>query len=515
MRIKALLLCTLATIFITTAYTASTIRIRDLKLYVDGRQFIIKGFPYNPVPEGYISIKLDNSGGGGLCSERLWPPYGQRLTGCFGHDFANGVRNPAGEPWFKQVWDRDFPIMRMLGANTIRLFNWTPFSKTFFRMFPDAIPNARSTDMAAEHNQFLDAAAAAGLKVIVPVTSDETLLRTTPDDILDKMARAVVEEAGNHTATLMYLVGNEINVCGDTEIRDIINKQMDRVRYYQLTRWNRFIPVSTTLVDLPNCYETLFQELHVDIMSTNAGYRDLNHKPLWEGEGVFPGMTTLTRRYNKPIWIPEFGMHQVNNSVNYARPYWWNGTWKEIIYGISIGGSVGGGSYVFSDEPWKAAPDQQHLGAITLVPRNDPNNPGKTSLDAGVYIADDWIQKDILFDAIRQGYPGDYQRYHWNANQFELAGITQSILPDAGPEPTPVPPPPVQPPRTPSSLIPPKPSNPKPNPGTSTVDPNPNPKPQVSTPGTPQQSQNIPAPPVNSAAVISASALAVLAWILI
>lgn len=506
MRGKTFVLFTLATLFIASAYAMSTIRINNLKLFVDGRQFIIKAFPYNPVPEGYSRINLDNSGGGGLCTERLWPPYGQRLNGCFGHDFANGVRNPAtGEPWFKQVWDRDMPIMRQLGANTIRLFNWTPFTKTFFQMYPTAYPDAKSVDMAAEHRPFLDGAASAGLKVVVPITSDEALLRNTPDDILDKMAKAAVEEAGNHTAVVMYLVGNEIDVCNDETIREIINRQMDRVRYYQLTRWNRFIPVSTTLVDLPNCYEKLFQELHADIISTNAGYRDLNHKPLWQGEGVFPGMTTLTQRYNKPIWIPEFGMHQVNNTINRERPYWWNGIWKEIIYGITLGGSLGGGSYVFSDEPWKAAPDQQHLGAITLVARNDRNNPGKTSMDPGVYIADDWYPKDIIFDAIRQGYPGEYQQYHWNANQFQLAGIQQAVLPDAGPEPTPIPPPPVQPPRTPSSLNPPKPR-------VSEKDPNPNP--EKSTPITPEESKAIPQPPVNSATVISISALAALVLIL-
>ena len=77
---KLLFLATLATL--CSIIYAETITVKDLKLYVDCEEFVIKGMAYNPVPLGIQSMKADLTEGAGFCSPKR-TPFGEWKSACF------------------------------------------------------------------------------------------------------------------------------------------------------------------------------------------------------------------------------------------------------------------------------------------------------------------------------------------------------------------------------------------------------------------------------------------------
>ena len=57
---------------------------------------------------------------------------------------------------------------------------------------------------------------------------------------------------------------------------DKLNKFMNYIRNYTLTKWSRFVPITVAIVDNPFAYEGLMASLDVDVFSSNAGYRGLD-----------------------------------------------------------------------------------------------------------------------------------------------------------------------------------------------------------------------------------------------
>ncbi len=87
-----------------------------------------------------------------------------------------------------------------------------------------------------------------------------------------------IDEVGNHPAILMFAFGNEMGVGVDPALRMTVNHYLDFIRNYTRTRWNREIPVTLGEVDLPNAYNLLAVDLHVDLLMTNAGkYRYIKY----------------------------------------------------------------------------------------------------------------------------------------------------------------------------------------------------------------------------------------------
>jgi hypothetical protein len=80
--------------------------VKNLKLFVDGTEFIVKGVCYHPEPLGMMTD-------GGLCTPRAHP-LGYLRNACYDQDFFDGTVRPDGPPegWFTSLWRRDFPLMR-------------------------------------------------------------------------------------------------------------------------------------------------------------------------------------------------------------------------------------------------------------------------------------------------------------------------------------------------------------------------------------------------------------------
>ena len=140
---------------------ASTVHVQGSRLIVDGDpSFVIKGIAYSPVPAG------QNGAGNG--------------------DFFL--------PHYNELWQRDLPLLRQLGCNTVRVYHWLP---------------------REDHTPFLDAAHASGVRVIV--TYDLTSAQFMPVGTAEQRQQIIgnfteqVTRYKAHPALLMWCFGNELN----------------------------------------------------------------------------------------------------------------------------------------------------------------------------------------------------------------------------------------------------------------------------------------------------------------
>ncbi len=150
---------------LSTLSTASTFSASGRDLFLNGQEFEIRGLCYQPTPIGESGAQ---------------PPFGDYYT------FS--ARN-------QELWDRDFPNFRKMGANVIRLYGWTP---------------------GADHTAFLDQAYNGGdqpvyvliNRYINPETDwlDETAINALLADW-----EAIATELADHPAIMGFLIGNEVN----------------------------------------------------------------------------------------------------------------------------------------------------------------------------------------------------------------------------------------------------------------------------------------------------------------
>lgn len=138
------------------------VEVRDNMLFVNGAPFWIQGICYSPVPIG---------------ESVSFAPKGDYFT-----------------PDFAYIWARDLPLIKAMGATTLRIYGWAA---------------------QADHTMFLDAVEAAGLKVLVTYyLGDATQNPVSTQDqrnqiIIDFVAQ--VNRYRDHPAILMWSFGNELN----------------------------------------------------------------------------------------------------------------------------------------------------------------------------------------------------------------------------------------------------------------------------------------------------------------
>jgi len=412
--------------------------VKNLKLYVEGREFFIKAMAYNPVPLGIANMTASGFMGGGLCSPKK-TVFNEYKSACFGSDYFDGVtanvdRLPPGpadnkgklKPWWQDVWLRDFPKLVDLGVNTLRIYNINFLTKKFFEMYPDEYPGVKDKSVAANHVPFLDLAHKYGLKVIMPIITDAAFLKGTPDALIDKHIDAQVQEQGGHPALLMWCIGNEMDIINDAGLRETVNAKIARIRRRTYEIHGRKIPVTSAVVDYPEKYEFMVQNLDVDVFTTNAGYRDIYMDPLWAGETitrsdgttfVFKGWKTLSKEYNKPLFVGEIGMHQLDDERTKELPDWFNQQWKAMVNHINDG-CIGACFFEYSDELNKFG-KQKHMGAVVLIENSKGN---QNSMQMNFWEPDLVKDKAFIYKAIREGIPGSFQKYHMNADPFKLIG---------------------------------------------------------------------------------------------
>jgi len=296
--------------------STSRVLIQGKTISVNDVSFQVKGVGYSPIPIGH--------------DPELRAPYGDYFTSDF-----------------HKIHERDFPLLRLMGANTLRIWGWQPY---------------------ADHTRFLDTAYNDGVDPIYMIAgfwidgahnidpNDTNNMREKiKQDFLD-----MVKIHKNHPAILMWCIGNELNAnwMYGQQLDDMFSLINEMALAAKQIEGRTFHPTTTALVDIN------FQ----NVIST---YNDrLPGLSVW-GVNVYRGktFTDLFSSYDpvseKPLIILEFGIDAMNN--NTQQEYELNGApeqseyaralWREIDQNKAtcIGGSIM--SYV--DEWWKGkhAPD--------------------------------------------------------------------------------------------------------------------------------------------------------------
>lgn len=369
----------------------------------------MKAMAYQPEPLGISQMPETGFGGAGLCSPKM-TPFGEWKSACWDSDYFDGSEDPERETpgpkqWFRALWERDFPLMKELGANTIRLYNVNPTTRLASEKFLESGWNNVSKPYGKDHIPFLDYAYESGLRVIFPLVSDESALTLDPEDLLIQKTKNLIDEVGDHPAVIMWAVGNELALeePGKKPLLDTVNQMMNLARDYTKEKHDRILPVTHCVADLPESYRFLSENLEVDVFCSNAGYRSDSLTDLFTGDESrnIPGWDELIAKNKVPLLIGEFGWLSINNTANYEHPDWFNKVWKDILDHID-NGCIGGVYFEFSDEKYKmSGPDQTQLGVIALEPyEKDGLN---TETDEDFFYADVAIRKEIIFDAVKEG----------------------------------------------------------------------------------------------------------------
>ena len=204
----------------------------------------------------------------GLCSvQRTFSssPQDAYQSACYDSDFYDGYNYPDRNPpppkagWFSALWERDLPKMAAIGVNTIRLYNVNPSNYLAYERY-NGMYNI--TMPGKNHIPFLDACAKYGIKVqfrlnacvrngffftltkvLWPLFADKWWVNNLPEEQLFFYMRTMIEEVGNHSAVLMYSLGNELNYYNGSDYNSfiktlgIVSRMMNYARNYQRTYW--------------------------------------------------------------------------------------------------------------------------------------------------------------------------------------------------------------------------------------------------------------------------------------
>ncbi len=185
---------------------AATVEIAQGHLLVDGDPFTITGVGYSPVPIGI--------------DPEITPPYGDYFT-------SN----------YSSIYDRDLPLLRQMGANTIRLWGW---------------------NNAAVHTDFLNKAYNNGVDPIYVIVTFWMGPSFYPD-ISSPFARAqiktdfgaMVAAHKNHPAILMWSIGNELNApwMYGNKLNDLFSLINEMAEVAHAEEGANYHPVTTPLLD--------------------------------------------------------------------------------------------------------------------------------------------------------------------------------------------------------------------------------------------------------------------------
>jgi len=290
--------------------TASRIMISDQSLSVNDAPFQVKGVGYSPTPIGH--------------DPEIRAPFGDYFTSDY-----------------QKIHERDFPLLRVMGANTLRLWHW---------------------DSNADHTKFLDAAyndgndamfVIAGFWISAGFNIDPNDAQNDREKIKQEFLD-MVQIHKNHPAILMWCIGNEVNADSmyGQKLDDLFSLINEMAIAAKQIEGRTYHPATTALVDvnierLINTYDSKVPGLSV--WGVNV-YRGKSFGDLFSSYG---GLS------EKPMIVLEFGIDAFDNTTK--QEYEMNGSseqsdyaralWREINQNKSI--CIGGSIMSYADEWWK------------------------------------------------------------------------------------------------------------------------------------------------------------------
>lgn len=282
------------------------VRIVNGRLLVDGQPFFIRGVGYSPIP--------------------------------IGRSYAYGFYGN------REIYSRDFPMIRAMGANVIR--TWSKVSST----------------------DFLDAAYNNGqnpLYVIMGFYVDPTnVSNPTYREAVISDFREYVRRFKDHPAVLMWCVGNEVEYeiqkiwpGQDARLRDWYALLNDLARTAYEVEGDSYHPVMTSSCEI----------YFIGDPGTGSDDNSLKFLDAW-GATIFRGRSfegafeQFRERSSKPLVVTEFGVDAWDMSTNaedeVTQAEYASNLLDELL---SAGERVLGGCYFeWSDEWWKAGSANSH-----------------------------------------------------------------------------------------------------------------------------------------------------------
>jgi hypothetical protein len=276
-------------------------------LFVNDEPFTVKGVNYSPVPIGV--------------DPETTSPYGDYFT-------SN----------YSPIYERDLPILRQMGVNTIRILGWN--------------------NNGADHTDFLNKAYNNGVNpiyVIVTFSMDPVLY----PDISSPGARAkikadfraMVAAYKNHPAVLIWSIGDELNrpeMYGG-KVSGLFRLINEMAHEAHVEEGVNFHPVTTPLADIDLIktifnYEPFVSEL--DIWGAN----------IYRGASFGTFLSDFRDVSTKPLLIMGFGIDAYDENAgdeyeNIGVPYqatYAESLWKEILSNSDI--CLGGVIRSYTDE---------------------------------------------------------------------------------------------------------------------------------------------------------------------
>lgn len=282
------------------------VRIVNGQLVVNGQPFFIKGVGYNPIP--------------------------------IGRSYAYGF---SGD---REIYSRDFPLIRAMGANTIR--TWSKVTST----------------------DFLDAAYNNGenpIYVIMGFPVDPTKVsNATYREAVIGDFREYVRRFKDHPAVLMWCVGNEVEFeiqktwPGDSgKLRDWYSLLNELARAAYEVEGDSYHPVMTSSCEI----------YFIGDPATGSDDSSLRFVDAW-GATIFRGRSfegafdQFRERSSKPLVVTEFGIDAFDTNAGaedeVAQAEYASDLLDELF---NAGGRILGGCYFeWSDEWWKAGTANSH-----------------------------------------------------------------------------------------------------------------------------------------------------------
>lgn len=300
------------------------VTVEDGGLLVDGRPFVVKGVVYSPVPPGIDPLGKDES----------W----------------TWIDHP-------EIYERDFALMKRMGANSIRVVDTSL----------DVARVERMLDSAHEH----------GIRVVLglrgPVGLDagegpvrERALAETRD---------LVRAYRSHPAVLMWLFGNEVNYRYQGEnVRDWYSLLGEMAELARDLDGNH--PVATANNALNGLDDLLDLAPAVDVYGTNQYAPDSTDfvrslVPTFASRA--PGMPFLVTEFGADAWGSDVGREDEATQARILRENW------RALASLAppTGPVVGGFVFEWSDEWWKGG----DAGSPNPEASWQPPNPGSLLLD--------------------------------------------------------------------------------------------------------------------------------------
>jgi hypothetical protein len=315
--------------------SAAGVALRGRQLLVNGQPFTIKGVGYSPVPIGV--------------DPEIAPPYGDYYT-------SN----------YSPIYARDLPLLRAMGANTIRMWGW---------------------NNSADHTDFLDAAYHNGQDPIYVIVTFWMGLSLYPDisslparEQIKANFRSMVAAHKNHPAVLMWAIGNELNASwtyGDrlVDLFSLIDEMAQQAHDEEGATPH---PVTTVLadIDLLNILTTYDPAMgNLDVWSANV-YRGPSFGSLFDDYAAAS---------SKPLAILEYGIDAYDEAQ--GNEYELLGEPLQAAYAGSLWGEIaaqteiclGGSIMAYADEWWKGKYGQGGSGC----PDSDPSLHSRCGYSSG------------------------------------------------------------------------------------------------------------------------------------